>query len=470
MADQVELSGTNTMPILPPELWMQVFEEIYPDEGGLYQQRLWRRYEAIKTFHNIQLVCKQWADLVEPLMFERFMAIVDNTGNSDILNRFVERFQLSELTSSPKPNWIRQLWLQGAEMATVRQAHEGDFHSIIHVLRHLSNLSEFRIDIPISVKCFQAIADGHAKALKRMAVHLRSEELPQTIPLLDRFQALQELKLTTCASDSDPALIQISQSDGKFPELRSLDLFSEDRAKCLLEHFSPYSLPKLSMLEAGWQSEGGPLELHIFLTQHGANLATLRLCFYQAALDPLVLGLTPKLEEFELWLESFPVDSPSAFKECLYLLPDTVTSVILTSVIDEPSLLQLDSLADVLEVMADYRTLPTFRFISRTDRLGWVGVFSWDQFILHIAETVNGGPALHGFIRRMETLGAVLVDDAGDSLTQSAEYGHRQLLRGCDSDKDDAGDSLTHSAGYRRSLMRMMRGIRSHTRKSVNLG
>lgn len=61
MADQDELSGANTMPILPPEVWMQVFEEIYPDEGDLHQQRLWRRYEAIKTFHNIQLVCKQWA-------------------------------------------------------------------------------------------------------------------------------------------------------------------------------------------------------------------------------------------------------------------------------------------------------------------------------------------------------------------------------------------------------------------------
>lgn len=334
---------------------MLIFDELYPDEGDLLQQPLWRRREGVKNLQNFLFVCPEWAvsiihlqsdialtfndnqEMVGSFLFRRAMATLYQTSKSDIvvrsLKRFVERFKEglkpTESSEALKPS-LRQIWLQRA-WADASPSSKKGLDTFRQLIPQISGLSEIRIDnIDISVECFQYIQKHHAETLKRMAVSFDQKDSGKIIPLLDHFLALEELKLRTFSEDIDAPLPKIKRPAvaEPLPKLRSLGLSSGMSRQCLMEHFSIFELPELSVFEAGFQSRQFVL-LTDFLTKHGIKLTTLRLRCGHQPMDFRIDDLTPKLEHLEVDMRSFDKDRNRDLLSSLRFLPTTVTSVTL---------------------------------------------------------------------------------------------------------------------------------------------
>jgi hypothetical protein len=302
-----------------------------------------------------------------------------------------------------------------------RRDEPSKLHAILaRSLPHFTALRELACSIEMTVGDFNVLTHTCGNTLTKLAVHFLPSSVPDAIPLMERFVALEDLHIHI---NSGSMMINV-HTPLILPELRRLAVDAwEDHMNKLLKSLTPSSFPKLTSFEfrRGDSESLYTTSLTEFLHVHGRNLTEIRCRNAEREITGLIFAFTPRLEHVE-FIQTYD------FPEVLTGLPRSVSTITVSEVaispvsmsdvyVESPGLVEQNHYLRMLKGVED---LPRPNLL-RTIRMREEGQYlelppsSWKSIHNAVPEE------LKSFARhtaRLLDLGIVVVDDEGAVLTE----------------------------------------------------
>jgi hypothetical protein len=287
-------------------------------------------------------------------------------------------------------------------------------------LSHFTALREISCSMEITVGDFSVLTHTCGSTLTKIAVNFSSSSISDTIPLMERLVALEDLLIRI-----SPGSMTINiHTPLVLPELRRLAVDAwEDYTGKLLKYLTPSSFPKLTSFEF---RHGEAESLYVpslteFLHIHGHNLTEIRCRYAEREVVDLVFSFTPRLEHVD-FIETYD------FPEVLTRLPHSVSTVTVSafavSEVISKSSLHFPGFPQhgqyIYQMLKSVEDLPRPNLL-RTIRIREEGQYrdnphlSWKS--MHTLDPEPLEPLARHATRLLD-LGIVVVDDEGAVLTE----------------------------------------------------
>ena len=181
------------------------------------------------------------------------------------------------------------------------------------------SLKEVFIQDSLSVQAFENLAYW---TIKTMAIRLRGDDVPKTLPLLENFTVLQDFDLTINSREEPLPLLE---HQFLLPNLRMRRLMTWlSTTKYMLKWLNQLVLPNLTNFRFTPHAYIDFDDLKIFLEKYGAQLTTFGYTGPRAILRD-VFPLTPHLLQVE---QHFKINYQTLWKD-LRVLPSSVNEILL---------------------------------------------------------------------------------------------------------------------------------------------